>query len=52
MKDFTYSDGSVYVFEGNAKYPYYYTKYWDRVAEPDGKNSDRTIPICAIPKYC
>lgn len=44
MKDFTYSDGSVYVFEGNAKYPYYYTKYWDRVAEPDGKNSDQNYP--------
>ena len=44
MKDFTYSDGSVYVFEGNAKYPYYYTKYWDRTAEPDGKNSDQNYP--------
>lgn len=44
MKDFTYSDGSTYTFEGNAKYPYYYTKYWDRIAEPEGKNSGQNYP--------
>ncbi len=44
MSEFTYSNGTTYIFEGNAKYPYYYNKYWDRMAEPDGKNSDQNYP--------
>lgn len=44
MKDFTYSDGSTFTFKDNAKFPYYYTKYWDRKAEPNGKNSGQNYP--------
>ena len=44
MKDYTYSDGSKIVFADDAKYPYYYTKYWDRVAEPEGQNSGQNYP--------
>lgn len=44
MKDYTYSDGSTLVFAERAKYPYYYCKYWDRAAEPNGQNSDQNYP--------
>lgn len=44
MKDYTYQDGTKYIFEGHAKYPYYFNKYWDRVAEPEGKNSGQNYP--------
>ncbi len=44
MSEFTYSNGSTYIFANNAKYPYYYNKYWDRVAEPEGKNSGQNFP--------
>ncbi len=44
MAGYTYSDGSTLTFDGKAKYPYYYNKYWDRVAEPEGKNSGQNYP--------
>ena len=44
MKDFTYSDGSTLVFAESAKYPYYFCKFWDREAEPNGQNSDQNYP--------
>lgn len=44
MKDFTYSDGSTFVFAEGAKYPYYFCKYWDREAEPMGQNSSQNYP--------
>lgn len=44
MKGYTYSDGSQIVFAEQAKYPYYFTKYWDRVAEPNGQNSGQNYP--------
>lgn len=44
MKDFTYSDGSTLVFAESAKYPYYFCKFWDREAEPNGQNSNQNYP--------
>lgn len=44
MSSYTYSDNSVLTFEGTAKYPYYFNKYWDRVQEPVGMNSDQNYP--------
>lgn len=44
MSEFTYSNGTTYTFAGNSKYPYYYNKYWDRVEEPEGKNSGQNYP--------
>lgn len=44
MRDYTYSDGSKIVFAEKAKYPQYFSKYWDRKAEPDGKNSNQNYP--------
>ena len=44
MKDFTYSDGSTLVFSESAKYPYYFCKFWDREAEPNGQNSNQNYP--------
>ena len=44
MKDYTYKNGSTLVFAESAKYPYYYSKYWDRNAEPKGLNSDQNYP--------
>lgn len=44
MKEYTYKNGTTMVFDGKAKYPYYYNKYWDRVAEPEGKNSGQNYP--------
>lgn len=44
MKDFTYSDGSTFVFAEGARYPYYFCKYWDRAVEPNGQNSDQNYP--------
>lgn len=44
MKDFTYSDGSTLVFAESAKYPYYFCKFWDREAEPNGQNSEQNYP--------
>lgn len=39
FKSFTYSDGSVESFDAP-----YFCKYWDRVAEPKGNESDATFP--------
>lgn len=44
MSEFTYSNGTTCVFAGNAKYPFYFNKYWDRIAEPEGKNSGQNYP--------
>ena len=44
MSEYTYSDGSSIIFAESAKYPYYYCKYWDREAEPQGLNSDQNYP--------
>ena len=44
MTGYTYSDGSSINFAESAKYPYYYCKYWDREAEPEGLNSDQNYP--------
>ncbi len=39
FKTFTYTDGSVEAFDAP-----YFCKYWDRVAEPKGNESDATFP--------
>lgn len=39
FKTFTYTDGSVATFDAP-----YFCKYWDRVAEPNGNESDATFP--------
>jgi hypothetical protein len=39
FKSFTYSDGSEEIFDAP-----YFCKFWDRVAEPKGNESDATYP--------
>lgn len=39
FKSFTYTDGSVEIFDAP-----YFCKYWDRIAEPKGNESDATFP--------